>query len=361
MRKHTAAHLTNPQIRASLLAKVAIDRANEVEILVLIAEADLRRMYADEGYSSMYVYCVQCFHFSKDVAFKRIHAARAARDYPLLFDALEDGRLHLSAVRLLATHLNRENVQELVDAATHHTCEEIEEMLARRFVRLETLLEGSSGAPTVTQGAAGDVAPVAAAGDVAPDAAVEAALMIPQQAARPVAQEPMQLGQLAADNSVPASVSPERKPEAKPEPMVWVAITKRAHHKLQYARALLSHTFPDVSTVLERGLDEVIAKAEKRKFGATDRPWSAERRAAAERKRTAKRERTAERECTAEREPAAERTRSVPPESATRSDAPSSPFDASSARPADTRGAAKLESSAPDGDVTAKGELQVGA
>jgi hypothetical protein len=98
----------------------------------------------------MHAFCIEFFHFSKDVAFKRIHAARAARDFPVLFRAVEDGRLHLSAVRLIASHLTPENVDELVAAATHRTCEEIEEMLARRLVRLETLLEGSgqSGAPT---------------------------------------------------------------------------------------------------------------------------------------------------------------------------------------------------------------------
>jgi hypothetical protein len=158
----SAANLSNPQIKASLLAKSASDCANEADILVLIAEADRRKMYLEEGYPSMHAWCIEFFHYSRDVAFKRIHAARAARDFPVLYEAVAEGRLHLSAVRLIAPHLTLDNVGELVAAATHRTCEYIEEMIARRFVRLETLLEGSALAPSAM------------------------ASMIPQQAARPV-------------------------------------------------------------------------------------------------------------------------------------------------------------------------------
>jgi len=244
----SADHLSNPQIKQQLLAKVAADRANEAEILVLIGEADHRKMYADEGHPSMFVYCVKGFHFSKDVAFKRIHAARAARDFPLLIEAVADGRLHLSAVRLIAPHLTAQNVDELVAAATHRTCDEIEEMIARRFVRLETLLEGQ--------------APRSAECHVPQP--VEVASMIPQQAARPVALELLELGQAMSEPSV-APIAPARQPE----PMRWIAISLSAYEKLQRAQALTSG---DVSSVVERAMDEVILKAEKHKFAATAKP-----------------------------------------------------------------------------------------
>jgi hypothetical protein len=133
MTKQAAARLSNLQIKECLITKAATDCANEADILVLIAEADRRKMYLDEGYPSMYTWCIEFFHFSKDVAFKRIHAARAARDFPALFDAVAGGRLHLSAVRLIAPHLTLDNVDELIAAAAHRTCEDIEEMIARRF------------------------------------------------------------------------------------------------------------------------------------------------------------------------------------------------------------------------------------
>src|SRR6185436_15010936 len=51
--------------------------------------------------------------------------------------ALADGRLHLSAVILLAPHLTSENARELVAAAAHANKLEIEVMLARRFPKAD--------------------------------------------------------------------------------------------------------------------------------------------------------------------------------------------------------------------------------
>jgi hypothetical protein len=285
----SAAHFSNLEIRETLLAKVSANCASEAEILVLIAEADSRKMYLDEGYPSMYAWCIEYFHFSKDVAFKRIHAARAAREYPVLFGAVEDGRLHLSAVRLIASHLTPENVDELVAGATHRTCEEIEEMVARRVVRLETMLEGSDQMAAPTK--------LASTAERSTSSA-EMALMIPQQAARPVmsASQPVAqpvVAQLALAQETSAedpvaedavaketpvclvdAISVPDVPSRGPEPRVSVALEKRVHGKLQYARALLSHCFAlsSDSQVIERALDDLIAKAERTKFGATKHP-----------------------------------------------------------------------------------------
>jgi len=80
---------------------------NEVTAMYLafIGEADARRIYAEEGCSSMHAFCVRRLHLSDSAAFKRIHAARAARRFPELFVAVADGRLHLSAVCMLAPRL----------------------------------------------------------------------------------------------------------------------------------------------------------------------------------------------------------------------------------------------------------------
>ena len=50
---------------------------------------------------------------SEDSAFKRIRAARAGRQFPAVFEALAAGRLNLSAVVMLASHLTPETADEL--------------------------------------------------------------------------------------------------------------------------------------------------------------------------------------------------------------------------------------------------------
>jgi hypothetical protein len=49
-----------------------------------------------------YVYCTRVLGMSEDEAFKRIRAARALGRYPVVAEAVADGRLHLTAVVLLA-------------------------------------------------------------------------------------------------------------------------------------------------------------------------------------------------------------------------------------------------------------------
>src|SRR5687768_7383029 len=81
----------------------------------------------------MHSYCIHELHLSDAAAFKRIRAARAAREYPAFRAALADGRLHLSAVVVLAPSLRPENAEELLAAAVHKTKAEVELMLAHRF------------------------------------------------------------------------------------------------------------------------------------------------------------------------------------------------------------------------------------
>src|SRR5262249_50657667 len=101
MRTYSASHLSKPQIRESIREKIRSSNATEADLLVLLAQADLLKMYLDDGYPSMHAYCVGYFQLPPDVAFRRIHAARAAREYPALFRSIEEGRLHLTAVRLI--------------------------------------------------------------------------------------------------------------------------------------------------------------------------------------------------------------------------------------------------------------------
>jgi len=53
-------------------------------------------------------------------------------------------------------------------------------------------------------------------------------------------------------------------------------MSQSAHDKLRYAQELLSHQIPsgDVAEILDRALDALIEKLERRKFAATNRPCS---------------------------------------------------------------------------------------
>lgn len=69
-------------------------------------------------------------HLSKSEAYHRIGAARASREHPVLLTMLEDGRLHLSGISVLAPHLTDANCHDLVTRATHKTKFQIKELVA---------------------------------------------------------------------------------------------------------------------------------------------------------------------------------------------------------------------------------------
>src|SRR5438034_2642624 len=247
MCKYSLSHLSDRALLRDLAALVAQDRATTARLLAHLAECDARRLYLPAAYPSLFAYCVHELRVSEDAAYKRMQAARVARQFPVIFEAVAAGRLHLTAVGLLAPYLTPENAGELLAAAARKTKSEIEELLARRFPRSETL-----GLVAALPGSSPQLAPaqVEAGGPQCP---------------------PTGAGQLA-----PAQVHPRSKlaPVAPERFLLQVTIGRSTQEKLRYAQQLLGHALPsgDLAQVLERALDALIERLEKRKFAATPRP-----------------------------------------------------------------------------------------
>ncbi|HTR97288.1 MAG TPA: hypothetical protein VMH61_05255 [Candidatus Acidoferrales bacterium] len=133
MSPYSLAHLADHVLLRDLGALVALDRATTADLLAHLAEVDARKLYLPAGYPSMYAWCVGELHVSEQTAFKRIRAARTARQFPAALDAVADSRLNVSGIVLLAPHLTRDNARELLDAAAGRRREEIDRLIAERF------------------------------------------------------------------------------------------------------------------------------------------------------------------------------------------------------------------------------------
>ena len=262
MQNYTLVHLTDAILLRDLAALVVQDRVTTAALLAHIAEVDARRLYIPAGYPSMHAYCVDELRLSEDAAYKRIRAARAARQFPALFTAVAEGRVHLAAVSLLAPHLTPMNVEELIGAATHRGKAEIEELLARRF-----------GSPEVS-------AMVRAVPTIPPPLPEQ--LASGQAADEPTSRDSM-LDELAPGRVEGTQV--QAQSHYSERYLVQLTIAKSTRDKLRHAQALLSHAVPtgDVAQVLDRALDALIAQLEKRKFGAVTGPARPQRTTASKR------------------------------------------------------------------------------
>ena len=249
---HSLSLLSDQELLRDLAVLVARDRTTTAALLAHLAEVDARRLYLPAAYPSMYLYCVCELGLSEDSALKRIQAARIARQFPVLFDALGEGRLHLSGVCLLAPCLTAENVDELVAAAAHKTKSEIKLLLAQRFPQSEML---ALVQPIPASPPEPDEQP--APGQVAAHA--------PERVGA-LTLAPGQVESVAARQKV-APVAPQRF-------LVQFTIGQDTHDKLRYAQELLSHQIPsgDLAAVLDRALDLLIPKLERGKFAATCKP-----------------------------------------------------------------------------------------
>src|SRR5947199_7592787 len=114
MFSYSLSHLSDGDLLRGLASAVAQDRSASAVVLAHIAEVDKRRLYLPAGFPSMFLYCVHELHLSEDAASKRIQAARTARQFPAIFELLADGRLHLTAVNLLAPNLTPVNANALL-------------------------------------------------------------------------------------------------------------------------------------------------------------------------------------------------------------------------------------------------------
>src|SRR3972149_2713623 len=77
----------------------------------------------------MFAYCTEGLPLSEHEAYLRITAARASRKQPMLLEMLSDGRLHLTAIGMLAPHLTEANRETLLARACHKSKRQIEELL----------------------------------------------------------------------------------------------------------------------------------------------------------------------------------------------------------------------------------------
>ncbi len=247
MNRYALTHLDDNVLLRDLAVHVTRNCTATADLLAHLAEVDARKLYRPAAHPSMHSYCVHVLRLSEQAAFKRIRVARLGREFPAVFSAIAEGRVHLRGMALLAPHMNPETAADLLEAATHKTCEEIETLLARRFPKPDLPSRVEAMSPSV------------------------AAAIDPLSTWRVQSGAADQLSPGIVDASAP---HPKVAPLASERFSVQFTMGKEAHDKLRYTQSLLAHQVPagNLPELFERALDALIAKLEKSRFAQTDRP-----------------------------------------------------------------------------------------
>ena len=263
---YSLTNVSDPALLRELRALVAQDRATTALLLAHLAEVDARRLYAPAGYPSMFAWCVEELHLSEEAACRRIRAARTARQFPAVYGQLAEGRLHLSAVVLLAPYLTAGNADALLGAAAHRSKAGIEQLLAERFPQPDLPARVDVLAPTPAKNLPSPVTVELAPGE---SPSLVTVTLVP--------------GDSLAPGPVGSSVRPGVAPLAPGRYAFQFTVAQDTYEKLRYAQALLGHTVPsgELAEVFDRALDALIAGLERGKFAATPRPRQRRRLASA--------------------------------------------------------------------------------
>ena len=122
--------LSNAELAASLKSLTRDERGRTVLVLKHLAEMDRRKYAIESGFPSLFDYCVRELRYAQGEAARRIHAARAAAKFPILYRTLERGLLSLTTVSLLAPHLKWDNHRRLIRSAAGRSTREVEALVA---------------------------------------------------------------------------------------------------------------------------------------------------------------------------------------------------------------------------------------
>src|SRR5580765_1830253 len=227
------------------------------ELVAHLAEVEARRLHIRLGYDSMTAYCAGELNLKDHEAHRRIEAARQGREHPVIFEALADGRLHLTAVVVLAPYLSRGDADALLAECFGKTKSQIELVLAHRFPQPEV--------PTL-------LTPIA----TAPSAPTQ----VVANARNDSLQSESRCGFASTYGARPGGpISPRPEPAriTPTAPQRWkmqVEISQETHDLLREVQELLAHSIPsrNVDAVLNRALRELARQLKARKCGASGKP-----------------------------------------------------------------------------------------
>jgi 5-methylcytosine-specific restriction endonuclease McrA len=277
--RYALSHLADGALLASLDSVLARDRTTTAELLAHLAEIDGRRLYVPMGYPTMYAYCVGRLGFSEDVAFVRIRVARAGRRFHGIFDAIADGRLHLTAVVRLYKYLRSWNALELLRAAEHKTKRQVEELIAQRFPKPD--------APTTVQPVLPPT-PVATEHPemTAPAAPGTALAVVPSNAANeaervgPLVPEPVVPSVALVSSTETEPLISALAPASRTAPLsadryaLQLTVSRDTYDRLRRVQDLLASSVSsaDLPEVFDRALKLLEESLEKRRFATTAQP-----------------------------------------------------------------------------------------
>ncbi len=132
-------------------ASVSKKRATTLEVLQYLREIEVRRLYVELGYSSMYKMCLQHYKYSEGQAHRRLSAARLLTELPEIESKLQSGDLNLTTLSKVQSFvraekqvqhaLSKQDKLNLLEELENKSTRETEVALIKKSRQPEILME----------------------------------------------------------------------------------------------------------------------------------------------------------------------------------------------------------------------------
>jgi hypothetical protein len=104
--------LSDQQLLANTDKLVSEERRITLEVLQHLREVEVRRLYIDLGFESMYKYCIQRLKYSEGEAQRRLSAARLLRELPEIESLIHSGDLNITNLSAVQSFVRAENMAD---------------------------------------------------------------------------------------------------------------------------------------------------------------------------------------------------------------------------------------------------------
>jgi hypothetical protein len=246
--------LTDEDLVSRIESLARDERDATANLIAHLAELESRSLHLARGFKSLFGYCRHVLRCSEHESYNRMQAVHAARRFPVILPMLADGLLHLTAVRLLAPHLQDEDHLALLGGAIHKSKRDVVKLLAGWFpsADVSSTIRKLPSAPAADDCAAG---PGAHSPDSTAQVAGAPAPALPNVVTRP------------ASPGVVAPLSGDRY-------RLQVTLDEDGHADLRCLQDRLRREIPsgDAAVIVARALKMMRQAAEKQAFAATSRP-----------------------------------------------------------------------------------------
>jgi len=132
-----ASALENDELLKAVKRLTAEEKKIQYAFLCYLSEVDRRKLYATEGYPSLFAFLTEYLGYSESSALKRCQIVRKAIQLPELYFAIREGKLSLSAASRLCPCLSKENFEPLVSECERKPVRKVEEVLVKYFPKEE--------------------------------------------------------------------------------------------------------------------------------------------------------------------------------------------------------------------------------